>query len=252
MDVVIEKLSLERKNGLLALIKKSENVSEISISRTHLDKLTSFLSDKTMFLKMHEGQLFIQNIIAFGNVKIKDSRNRITTTINQRFNVGKSYVATTKKGIIETCRQFYEKIKMIKNEKKIIFDISKEVNLQREINTKVENGEIKDRVEVPVQKESAKVFVISRVLNFNGDKCQAINESQSLLLTTSVAAKEGLKAKFRKYIPQIQGNAELENVDAKKKVKTKNKGYIIPSILATIIIIGAGIITYNIVYNFIK
>lgn len=249
MDVVIEKLSLERKNGLLALIKKSENVSEISISRTHLDKLTSFLSDKTMLLKMHEGQLFIQNIIAFGNVKIKDSRNRITTTINQRFNVGKSYVATTKKSVIETCRQFYEKIKMIKNEKKIIFDISKEVNLQREINTKVEN---KDRVEVPVQKESAKVFVISRVLNFNSDKCQSINESQSLLLTTSVAAKEGLKAKFRKYIPQIQGNAELENVDAKKKVKTKNKGYIIPSILATIIIIGAGIITYNIVYNFIK
>ena len=249
MEVVIEKLSLERKNGLLALIKKSENVSEISISRTHLDKLTSFLNDKTMLLKMHEGQLFIQNIIAFGNVKIKDSRNRITTTINQRFNVGKSYVATTKKSVIETCRQFYEKIKMIKNEKKIIFDISKEVNLQREINTKVEN---KDRVEVPVQKESAKVFVISRVLNFNGDKCQAINESQSLLLTTSVAAKEGLKAKFRKYIPQIQGNAELENVDAKKKVKTKNKGYIIPSILATIIIIGAGIITYNIVYNFIK
>ena len=249
MDVVIEKLSLERKNGLLALIKKSENVSEISISRTHLDKLTSFLNDKTMFLKMHEGQLFIQNIIAFGNVKIKDSRNRITTTINQRFNVGKSYVATTKKSVIETCRQFYEKIKMIKNEKKIIFDISKEVNLQREINTKVEN---KDRVEVPVQKESAKVFVISRVLNFNSDKCQSINESQSLLLTTSVAAKEGLKAKFRKYIPQIQGNAELENVDAKKKVKTKNKGYIIPSILATIIIIGAGIITYNIVYNFIK
>ncbi len=249
MDVVIEKLSLERKNVLLALIKKSENVSEISISRTHLDKLTSFLNDKTMFLKMHEGQLFIQNIIAFGNVKIKDSRNRITTTINQRFNVGKSYVATTKKSVIETCRQFYEKIKMIKNEKKIIFDISKEVNLQREINTKVEN---KDRVEVPVQKESAKVFVISRVLNFNSDKCQSINESQSLLLTTSVAAKEGLKAKFRKYIPQIQGNAELENVDAKKKVKTKNKGYIIPSILATIIIIGAGIITYNIVYNFIK
>lgn len=249
MEVVIEKLSLERKNGLLALIKKSENVSEISISRTHLDKLTSFLNDKTMFLKMHEGQLFIQNIIAFGNVKIKDSRNRITTTINQRFNVGKSYVATTKKSVIETCRQFYEKIKMIKNEKKIIFDISKEVNLQREINTKVEN---KDRVEVPVQKESAKVFVISRVLNFNSDKCQSINESQSLLLTTSVAAKEGLKAKFRKYIPQIQGNAELENVDAKKKVKTKNKGYIIPSILATIIIIGAGIITYNIVYNFIK
>lgn len=247
MDVVIEKLSLERKNGLLALIKKSENVSEISISRTHLDKLTSFLSDKTMLLKMHEGQLFIQNIIAFGNVKIKDSRNRITTTINQRFNVGKSYVATTKKSVIETCRQFYEKIKMIKNEKKIIFDISKEVNLQREINTKVEN---KDRVEVPVQKESAKVFVISRVLNFNSDKCQSINESQSLLLTTSVAAKEGLKAKFRKYIPQIQGNAELENVDVKKKVKTK--GYIIPSILATIIIIGAGIITYNIVYNFIK
>lgn len=249
MDVVIEKLSLERKNVLLALIKKSENVSEISISRTNLDKLTSFLNDKTMFLKMHEGQLFIQNIIAFGNVKIKDSRNRITTTINQRFNVGKSYVATTKKSVIETCRQFYEKIKMIKNEKKIIFDISKEVNLQREINTKVEN---KDRVEVPVQKESAKVFVISRVLNFNSDKCQSINESQSLLLTTSVAAKEGLKAKFRKYIPQIQGNAELENVDAKKKVKTKNKGYIIPSILATIIIIGAGIITYNIVYNFIK
>lgn len=247
MDVVIEKLSLERKNGLLALIKKSENVSEISISRTHLDKLTSFLSDKTMLLKMHEGQLFIQNIIAFGNVKIKDSRNRITTTINQRFNVGKSYVATTKKSVIETCRQFYEKIKMIKNEKKIIFDISKEVNLQREINTKVEN---KDRVEVPVQKESAKVFVISRVLNFNSDKCQSINESQSLLLTTSVAAKEGLKAKFRKYIPQIQGNAELENVDVKKKVKTN--GYIIPSILATIIIIGAGIITYNIVYNFIK
>lgn len=247
MDVVIEKLSLERKNVLLALIKKSENVSEISISRTHLDKLTSFLNDKTMFLKMHEGQLFIQNIIAFGNVKIKDSRNRITTTINQRFNVGKSYVATTKKSVIETCRQFYEKIKMIKNEKKIIFDISKEVNLQREINTKVEN---KDRVEVPVQKESAKVFVISRVLNFNSDKCQSINESQSLLLTTSVAAKEGLKAKFRKYIPQIQGNAELENVDVKKKVKTN--GYIIPSILATIIIIGAGIITYNIVYNFIK
>ena len=254
MNIVIERIPSERKATLLTLINKSEKGSETIVSKTELDKVLSFFKDKELVLKMHDGQLIIQHMIAFENVKIKDCRNRVTTTITQKFNVGKSYVATTKKSVIETCRKFYQKIKLLLEERKVVFDISKEVNLQKEINTKVENDENNDKKEVPIQEENLRVSVISRTLNFDNNKGQAINESESLLLTTSVAAKEGLKTKYKKYIPQIQGNVEvqIQGVDTKKRVKTKNNGYIIPSILSAIIIIGIGIITYNIVYNFIK
>ena len=131
-EIIIRENVSRNLTGVISRITYQGN-ELFSIDKTTSSKLKKFLQSKTIYLKMVKGKLVIENIILDGKIKITDASNRVSKNITNRFNVAKSYVATTRKEIVNKCKTFYSSIEHVVNENKLIVDISHEVNLQREL-----------------------------------------------------------------------------------------------------------------------
>lgn len=249
-EIIIKNEVKRNLNEIISRVKYQEN-ELFSIDKITFDKLKFFLQSKTIYLKMVKDKLVIENIILDGKIKIKDTSNRISRNINNRFNVAKSYVATTRKGIVSKCKDFYSNIRQVVNENKLIVDISHEVNLQRElyrtIRSDVKNG----------------IAIVNKKLNFNPDFCQKTNESLSSVITVQKSVIETLKNGFRRITSKFNNSfetkeklqAEIRKVDypkVKQKVKAKSPGYAAMISITVVVLIGVFVLSYSIVNMLIK
>lgn len=215
-----------------------------SIDKTTSSKLKKFLQSKTIYLKMVKGKLVIENIILDGKIKITDASNRVSKNITNRFNVAKSYVATTRKEIVNKCKTFYSSIEHVVNENKLIVDISHEVNLQRELYKST-------------QPQSNGIRIFNKKLNLNPDFCQKVNEGTSIVMAISNVTKESLKDSLLALSSKFDASPEtkerlneeirkLEIAKKKKLVKRNSLGYI-PTIIVTVIaLIGVLVLSFTI------
>lgn len=250
--IIIKNDMTRNLNGVLA--KVTYQGSELLfVDKNISSKLKSFLQSKTIYLGMSKGKLIIETIILDGKIKIKDASNRVSNNIKNRFNIAKSYVATTKKGIIDKCENFYANVRQIINENKLIVDISREVNLQREL-----YKEVKPNVKNGIR-------IINRKLNLNPDFCQKVNELSSVMMVVSNDTKESLKNSFFALSSKFDASPEtrerlndeirkLETSKAKKKIRTKSPGYL--SMVAitgfVLFLVGVFFLAYTIVNIMVK
>lgn len=193
---------------------------------------------------MVKGKLVIENIILDGKIKITDASNRVSKNITNRFNVAKSYVATTRKEIVNKCKTFYSSIEHVVNENKLIVDISHEVNLQRELYKST-------------QPQSNGIRIFNKKLNLNPDFCQKVNEGTSIVMAISNVTKESLKDSLLALSSKFDASPEtkerlneeirkLEIAKKKKLVKRNSLGYI-PTIIVTVIaLIGVLVLSFTI------
>lgn len=249
-EIIIKNGTNRNLTGIISKITYHGN-ELLSIDKNNFNKLKTFLQSKIIYLRMIKDKLIIETIILDGKIKIKDASNRVSTNIQNRFNVAKSYVATTKKSIIGKCKSFYSNIKQAINENKIIVDISHEVNLQRELYKPVKN-DVKNGIRI-----------INRKLNLNPDFCQKTNESLSSVITVHKSIIEILKSGFRRATLKFSNTfetreklqEEIRKVDqpkVKQKVKSKSFGYVTMISITVLVLIGVFVLSYSIVNMLIK
>jgi len=125
------------------LINKNINSTTplITINKNNLKNISNFLSIVKINATYNNG-FKINEIVLLGG-KIKSSINNKINNIMQQFNIKSSYVATIDKNIVNGVSIFYTKIEdIVKREEPIVvFDVSKEDNLQRILseNNSIEN-----------------------------------------------------------------------------------------------------------------
>ena len=215
----------------------------LSIDKNTFSKVKNFFQSKIMYLKMAEGSLIIVNIIIDGKIKIKDASNRISNNINNSFNIVKSYVATTKKSIIDRCKVFYSNVKRVVNDNKLIVDISHEVNLQRELYKK------------PVEPNNSQIRILNRKLNFNPDFCQKVNENSSNFMIVTKSTKSSIKDRLLN--SSQSGDHSLVNKDNdssnyKRLIKSKSSGYMSVAVIILITLVGILVLSFTIANIIIK
>lgn len=248
--IIIKNDMTRNLNGVLAKVTYQGN-ELLYVDKNVSSKLKSFLQSKTIYLGMSKGKLIIETIILDGKIKIKDASNRVSNNIKNRFNIAKSYVATTKKGIIDKCKNFYSNVRQIINENKLIVDISHEVNLQRELYKEVK----------PNEKNG--IRIINRKLNLNPDFCQKTNESLSSVTIVHKSIIETLKNGFKSITLKFSNSFEtkeklqeaISKVDIpkiKQKVKVKSPGYATMISITVAVLIGVFVLSYSIVNMLIK
>ena len=248
-EIIIKSDVSRNLTGVISRITYQGN-ELFSIDKNTSNKLKSFLQSKTIYLKFIKDKLIIENIILDGKIKIKDASNRVSKNINNRFNVAKSYVATTRKGIISKCKVFYSNIKQVANENKLIVDISHEVNLQREL--------YKSR-----KPQSNGIRIFNKKLNLNPDFCQKVNEGTSIIMAVSKVTKESLKDSLFTLVSKFDSSPEtkerlnqeirkLENAKQKKLVKSNSLGYMSTIVVTIITLIGFLVLSFTIANIMIK
>lgn len=242
-EIIIRENVSRNLTGVISRITY-QGTELFSIDKTTSSKLKKFLQSKTIYLKMVKGKLVIENIILDGKIKITDASNRVSKNITNRFNVAKSYVATTRKEIVNKCKTFYSSIEHVVNENKLIVDISHEVNLQRELYKST-------------QPQSDGIRIFNKKLNLNPDFCQKVNEGTSIIMAVSKVTKESLKGNLLALSSKFDASLEtkerlneeirkLEIAKKKKLVKRNSLGYI-PTIIVTVIaLIGVLVLSFTI------
>lgn len=242
-EIIIRENVSRNLTGVISRITY-QGTELFSIDKTTSSKLKKFLQSKTIYLKMVKGKLVIENIILDGKIKITDASNRVSKNITNRFNVAKSYVATTRKEIVNKCKTFYSSIEHVVNENKLIVDISHEVNLQRELYKST-------------QPQSNGIRIFNKKLNLNPDFCQKVNEGTSIIMSVSKVTKESLKENLLALSSKFDASPEtkeklneeirkLEIAKKKKLVKRNSLGYI-PTIIVTVIaLIGVLVLSFTI------
>ena len=125
------------------------------VETARVDYISNFVSvlKKCVFVfKLYENK-YIVDQIEFNGVNIYGSKDYLDNLILQSFDIRKSYVATVDKELVNKVINFYNIIeKNTKNtSNKLVFDISKEVLLQKAMNIEPKevsvesNGEIKKK-----------------------------------------------------------------------------------------------------------
>lgn len=251
-DIIIKSNVSRSLTGIITKVTLQGN-ELFSMDKTTFSRLKKFLQSKTIYLKMIKGILTIENIVLDGNIIIKDASNRISNNISNKFTIVKSYVATTKKSIIDRCKTFYSNIKKVVSENKLIVDISHEVNLQRELYKKQDK----------TQRNEIRIF--NKKLNLNPDFCQKVNELSSVMMVVSKDTKESLKNSFFALSSKFDASPEtrerlndeirkLETSKAKKKIRTKSPGYL--SMVAitgfVLFLVGVFFLAYTVVNIMVK
>lgn len=252
-EIIVKNNQIDRNRNLLDIIrKKSNHGNEVFyVNRESLNRLKKFIELKVFFLKYKDGTLNIESIMLDQQVKIKDRTNRISNSIKNRFTISKSYVATTKKGIVDKCNKFYGRIKEILTENKLIVDISKEVNLQRELSYNKsfipQNG----------------IRIFNKSLRLKPDFCQKVNESTSVLMVVSREDEKTLLYAF-KNLSAKASNMVLSEEDVKKELKyipipnskrlvrTRSFGHISVILIAVLVIVSVLVLSYTITSLLIK
>lgn len=251
-DIIVKDNTNRRLTGIITKVTLQGN--ELSVmEKINFGKVKNFLQSKTIYLKMIKGNLIIENMVLDGKIIIKDASNRVSNNISNKFTIAKSYVATTKKSIIDRCKMFYSNIKKVVSENKLIVDISHEVNLQRELYKKQDK----------TQRNEIRIF--NKKLNLNPDFCQKVNELSSVMMVVSKDTKESLKNSFFALSSKFDASPEtkerlndeirkLETSKAKKKIRTKSPGYL--SMVAitgfVLFLVGVFFLTYTIANIMIK
>lgn len=242
-EIIIRENVSRNLTGVISRITY-QGTELFSIDKTTSSKLKKFLQSKTIYLKMVKGKLVIENIILDGKIKITDASNRVSKNITNRFNVAKSYVATTRKEIVNKCKTFYSSIEHVVNENKLIVDISHEVNLQRELYKST-------------QPQSNGIRIFNKKLNLNPDFCQKVNEGTSIIMSVSKVTKESLKENLLALSSKFDASPEtkeklneeirkLEIAKKKKLVKRNSLGYIPTLIVTVIALIGVLVLSFTI------
>lgn len=248
-EIIIRENVSRNLTGVISRITYQGN-ELFSIDKTTSSKLKKFLQSKTVYLKMVKGKLVIENIILDKKIKITDASNRVSKNITNRFTVAKSYVATTRKEIVNKCKTFYSSIEHVVNENKLIVDISREVNLQRELYKSS-------------QPQSNGIRIFNKKLNLNPDFCQKVNEGTSIVMAISNVTKESLKDSLLALSSKFDASPEtkerlneeirkLEFAKKKKLVKTNSFGYIPTVVMIVIALIGVLVLSFTITNIMIK
>ncbi len=252
-EIIIKNNELDRNRSLLDIIRKKDNHGNevLFVSKDTLIRLKKIFEFKVLCLKLKDGVLNIESIILDQQVKIKDRTNRVSNSIKNRFTISKSYVATTRKGIVDRCKNFYGIIKEVVSENKLIVDISKEVNLQRELSL--------NRSSVP--QNGIRIF--NKPLRLKPDFCQKVNESTSVLMVVSREAKKSLLHSFRT-LSEKANNLVLSEEAVKKELKfapvqkpkklvrTKSFGHASVILITILVLVSVLVLSYTITSLLIK
>lgn len=221
-----------------------------SVEKSISNRLKNFFQSKKIYLKMLKDKIVIENIILDGKIKIKDASNRISNNINNRFTISKSYVATTKNVIIDKCKKFYSNIKEVVAENKLILDISRETNLQRELYKKH-------------RQYSSGVRVFNKKLNLNPNFCQKVDEASSVVMVINKPVKQTIKNNLLTLSSNFgsslenkgNSNEEIRKMDAvktKKLVKSSSLGYMSIVAVTVLSLVSVLILSYTIVNIMMK
>jgi len=258
IDIIIKDIDENKINyvvGIISKIKCDGNVV-FSIKKEEKNRIVEFLKSKRIALRLENGKKVIESIVLDKKIKIKDASNRISHSVANKFNIAKSYVATTKKSIVDKCKSFYARIKNKIEKPKLIFDISKEINLQRSLeeNKQTEQPQVVEPsttvvqnipdTNAPKQEELPKIVInpkmrkikkSQRVLNLKPDFCQKINEGMSLVLRAQTENIEQIKGALG--LPTVK-------VNRPKRLVRVNGGFISTIAIAAICLIAMGIVSY--------
>jgi len=263
VDITIKDIDENKINYVVGLISKVTYNGKVlfSLKKEEKNRIVEFLKSKRITLRIENGKKVIESIVLGGKVKIKDASNRISNAVVNRFNIAKSYVATTKKTIVDKCKVFYANIKNKLPKPKLIFDISKEKNLQQSLQENRENNVAPEvapvvtnvepisnavaKEELPkivINSKTKKVKKTQRVLNLKSDFCQKVNESMSTVIRVP-----------NEMVDQIKGSLGLPTIkiNAPKRLVRTNSGFISTIAIAAVCIIAMGILSYVITTSLI-
>ena len=170
------------------IIKGNGNV-KIGLSSIKNSAVENVHSSKIQQVrKMVEGHLLVGNMDAdaltlesislSSGVVIKEKRI-LPRTINYHFNVGKSYIATTKREFVERCKKFYSTLKHSDISNGLVVDASRETNLKDELGL---NFSINDKP-VSIEKDT----------EFNPNGAERIREKEETIGRVSSEELEEIK-----------------------------------------------------------
>lgn len=245
--IIIKDIDSNKINYLVGLITsvKQKGNSLFSVTKQEKNRSLQFLGSKRFTLRMGNTRLIIENIVIDGQITIKDASNRVSNAIDNRFNIAKTYVATTRKDIVDKCKTFYAGIKNRVEKPKLVFDMSKETNLMRSLQEEEKPRE-EEKVEVvttpKVQIGEVKTF--KRDLNFKMDSCQRVNEGMSMVMRVDADTMSNIRNRFG-----LSSNAVS---NPKKLVKTTKTGFASTIALGAISAVAMAILSNLVIVRFFR
>lgn len=147
--------SIYKSNVNLEKIEDLLNINSvtplITIDKNKLKNISDLLSE-VRINATYNNDFKINEIVLLGG-KVKSSLDNKINNISQQFNIRSSYVATIDKNIVNGVAEFYSKIedKKIEENPVVVFDVSKENNLQRILSDNNSNVNVTINNNTPVE-----------------------------------------------------------------------------------------------------
>ena len=147
--------SIYKSNVNLEKIEDLLNINSvtplITIDKNKLKNISDLLSE-VRINATYNNDFKINAIVLLGG-KVKSSLDNKINNISQQFNIRSSYVATIDKNIVNGVAEFYSKIedKKIEENPVVVFDVSKENNLQRILSDNNSNVNVTINNNTPVE-----------------------------------------------------------------------------------------------------
>lgn len=217
----MSKVIIKGNSNVRVSLSSIKNSMVESVDLSSLERIKNVFLGRIYIGNITDNSFSLESISLAPNVIVKEKKG-LPRTINYHFNVGKSYIATTKREFVDRCKQFYAKLKKSEISHVPVFDASKETNLKEELGL---NFSASDKP-IPIHIDT----------EFNPNGAERIKEKDETIGRVSSEELETIKQSLS------DGMTDTMNNSRPKIRERKKAGYASTFFLAGFGIIGTAVL----------